>query len=215
VYVSEALGHRVQEFDIFGAYTRLVGSQGSGDGQFNYPDGLAADIGRNLYVSDSGNNRAQKFSEPGNFLTKWGTTGTADGQFRHPEGIAVTPAGRVYVVDNQNFRVDVFQTSVVSVPLPKPSRSRLALYPIVPSPVRLRADIDFDLPVAGRVALGFYDLRGRLLRKAIAHEYMTAGRHRWHWDGREDSGVRLSTGIYILVLQTDSETATRKAVVLE
>jgi len=37
------------------------GSPGSNDGQFNFPQGVVVDSGRNVYVSDSGNNRIQKF----------------------------------------------------------------------------------------------------------------------------------------------------------
>ena len=67
------------------------GSQGSTDGKFNAPHGVAVDSEGSVYVTDRGNNRVQKFTNAGGFLTKWGTAGTGDGQFNGPDGIAVGP----------------------------------------------------------------------------------------------------------------------------
>lgn len=75
------------------------GINGSGDGQFIYPYGVAVDSSGNVYVGDSGNNRIQKFSSSGILLTKWGTFGSGDGQFSEPSAIAVDSSGSVYVAD--------------------------------------------------------------------------------------------------------------------
>src|SRR4030042_1741132 len=60
------------------------GSPGSGDGQFNYPAGVAVDSSGNVYVADLGNHRIQKFDSSGGFITKWGSSGSGDGQFNYP-----------------------------------------------------------------------------------------------------------------------------------
>jgi tripartite motif-containing protein 71 len=39
------------------------GSEGSGDGQFGEPGGIAVDGAGNVYVADTGNNRVQKFKQ--------------------------------------------------------------------------------------------------------------------------------------------------------
>ena len=44
-----------------GTFLTKWGSFGSGDGQFNEPDGVAIDASGNVYVADTGNNRIQKF----------------------------------------------------------------------------------------------------------------------------------------------------------
>jgi tripartite motif-containing protein 71 len=99
---------------------------------------------------------------------------------------------------------------------PKPDvPNRFALYPSVPNPLRDHAVIRFDLPVAAPVRLSIYDARGRVVRQAISAEQMSAGRHDWEWNGRDDAGVRLPPGMYFIGLETPMASQTRKAVVLE
>ena len=39
----------------------ILGSSGTGNGQFMSPSGIAVDSSNNVYVADAGNNRIQKF----------------------------------------------------------------------------------------------------------------------------------------------------------
>ena len=87
------------------------GTQGSGDGQFISPVGVAVDTSGNVYVAAEWNYRIQKFSSDGTFLNKWGTQGTGDGQFSRPLGVAVDSAGNVYVADTTNNRIQKFSST--------------------------------------------------------------------------------------------------------
>ncbi len=87
------------------------GTEGSGDGQFSAPGGVAVDSSGNVYVADILNNRIQKFDSRGNFLLKWGAYGFGDGQFRDPTDVAVDSSGNVYVVDRNNTRIQKFDSS--------------------------------------------------------------------------------------------------------
>jgi len=90
------------------------GSEGSGDGQFNQPQGIAADHKNHkntVYVADTFNNRIQKFSSTGTFITKWGSEGSGDGQFNWPLGVAVDNYGNVYVADSNNNRIQKFNST--------------------------------------------------------------------------------------------------------
>ena len=87
------------------------GSQGSGNGQFAAPEGIAIDSSNNVYVADTQNYRVQKFNYNGNYLTQWGNPGSGNGQFEIPEGIAVDSSNNVYVADTQNYRVQKFDSN--------------------------------------------------------------------------------------------------------
>ena len=87
------------------------GTEGSGNGQFSAPGGVAVDSSGNVYVADIFNNRIQKFDSSGNFLLKWGAYGFGDGQFRDPTDVAVDSSGNVYVVDRNNTRIHKFDSS--------------------------------------------------------------------------------------------------------
>jgi DNA-binding beta-propeller fold protein YncE len=87
------------------------GSQGSGVGQFNLPQGIAVSNTGYVYVSDYNNHRIQKFTSTGTPVKTWGTFGSGTGQFIRPKGIAVDGAGNVYVVDSGNNRIQKFDAN--------------------------------------------------------------------------------------------------------
>jgi secreted PhoX family phosphatase len=58
------------------------GAEGTGNGQFKTPVGLAFDSEGDLWVADSGNNRVQRFTSEGSYLSQVGTSGNENGQFQ-------------------------------------------------------------------------------------------------------------------------------------
>src|SRR3989304_6037290 len=87
------------------------GSYGTGDGQFNFPNGLAIDSAENIYVADTSNHRIQKFNSDGTFITQWGSFGSGDGQFKAPWGVAADTSGNIYVADADNHRIQKFDSN--------------------------------------------------------------------------------------------------------
>ena len=89
-------------------FSSAFGSEGTGNGQFKSPNGVAVDVSGNLWVTDSSNNRVEKFNSKGEYLTQFGSEGTGNGQFKSPKGIAIDSSGNLWVVDSSNNRVQEF-----------------------------------------------------------------------------------------------------------
>src|SRR3989339_1183921 len=86
------------------SYVAKIGSNGSGDDQFNTPRGIATD-GTYLYMADTYNNRiVKRLAEDLSYVAKIGSLGSGNDQFSNPAGIAIDGIN-VYVVDTGNNRI--------------------------------------------------------------------------------------------------------------
>lgn len=94
----------------------VLGSPGSGPGQFRQPMEVSLDQHGNVYVADSGNNRIQKLSPDGKFLAAFGTRGPGPGQFLTPQGVAVDGAGNIYESDLGSGRVQKLSPHGQAIP---------------------------------------------------------------------------------------------------
>jgi len=70
-----------------------------------------------------------------------------------------------------------------------------------PNPFRARAAVSFELPSRQPVRLAIFDPSGRLCRTLIDGG-VEAGRHVSTWDGRDDEGRALASGVYFAVLSS-------------
>jgi len=79
--------------------------------------------------------------------------------------------------------------------------ARFALRAATPNPFNPRTTISFDVPASGGdVRLELYDARGRLVRRLVAG-HREAGRQEAVWNGRDDAGRRLPSGVYFARLR--------------
>ena len=72
--VIQTATHNVVEFDVRGEkpqLIRIIGSQGSGPGQMDGPEGISRDANGDLYVTDEHNLRVNVFDAEGKFLRSW------------------------------------------------------------------------------------------------------------------------------------------------
>lgn len=84
------------------------------------------------------------------------------------------------------------------LPLPLVFRA----YPNHPNPFNPRTTLAFDLPQAApQVSLRLYDLHGRLIT-ALIDGPLPAGRHGVVWNGADDAGRAVASGVYVSVLET-------------
>ncbi len=87
-----------------------------------------------------------------------------------------------------------------------------------PNPFNPSTTIAFDIPETidskRHISLTIYDIRGRRVRMLIDSE-LEPGTHKIHWDGRNDRGQSVASGIYLYTLIAEGKTYTRKMTVLK
>jgi hypothetical protein len=71
----------------------------------------------------------------------------------------------------------------------------------VPNPFQTSVKIYYNLPGDARVRLSAFDVMGRLV-KTVAHGYREPGPHQETWDGTDEDGRKVPSGIYFLRLQS-------------
>jgi DNA-binding beta-propeller fold protein YncE len=86
------------------SHVEIIGSRGTGAGQFNKPRSLICDTNDNLYVVDM-TGRVQKFSPEGKFLLSWQMPQTELGK---PKGMACDREGNIVVLEPHYQRVNHF-----------------------------------------------------------------------------------------------------------
>jgi hypothetical protein len=91
---------------------------------------------------------------------------------------------------------------------------RLAvLYQNYPNPFNPSTSIEFYLPKRERASLRIYDVSGKLVRTIIDGS-LDGGEHRYSWDGSNNEGRRVSSGVYFYMLRSESIELSRKAVLI-
>ena len=92
-----------------------------------------------------------------------------------------------------------------------------ALLSNYPNPFNPETWIPYQLAEAGDVPVTIYDMRGVVIRQlALGHKPMGVYRSRSravHWDGRNQFGEKVATGLYFYTLKAGDFTATRKMLV--
>lgn len=84
-----------------------------------------------------------------------------------------------------------------------------------PNPFNSETSIEFELAESGRFALNIFDLRGEKIAE-LMNGYFAAGQHRLRWDGRNQIGDSLPSGIYFASLQfAGREQSTIKLILLK
>jgi hypothetical protein len=125
LYLTDDLGHRVQQFTADGELLRTIGPSGEpsatgvegfdyrqithGAEPFNLPTNAIVTSDGEIFVADGyGNARIHRFSPDGDLIMSWGEPGVADGQFCVPHGLGVDEQGILYVADRENSRIQLF-----------------------------------------------------------------------------------------------------------
>jgi len=87
-----------------------------------------------------------------------------------------------------------------------------------PNPFNPSTTISFEIPeredATQNVVLTIYDVRGRQVRMLIDQD-LEPGRHTIAWNGRDDRGAKVASGIYLYTLLAGDRRFTRKMSILK
>ncbi len=101
----------------------------------------------------------------------------------------------------------------IDPPPPGPENLRDEIFATTPNPFAGTTRVAFSRSAPGRVEARVFDVRGALVRTLAAGE-MGAGLHVQPWDGCDDSGSRLSPGVYLLRVRIPALRSVQKLVIL-
>ncbi len=82
-----------------------------------------------------------------------------------------------------------------------------------PNPFNGRTTITYELPKPEGVELTLYDLLGQPVRRLVS-EYQGAGSYRIAWDGADDEGNQVASGVYLYRLKAGSRQRARRLVLV-
>ncbi|MDP8268079.1 MAG: carboxypeptidase regulatory-like domain-containing protein [Candidatus Tenebribacter davisii] len=84
----------------------------------------------------------------------------------------------------------------------------------IPNPFNPTTAISFSLDKAGFVNIDIYNVKGEKVR-TLVNENLEASTHNVIWDGEDDQGKTISSGIYFYKMRTGSFTATKKMILMK
>ncbi len=82
-----------------------------------------------------------------------------------------------------------------------------------PNPFNPSTNIRFRISEFGFVSLKIYDLSGKLIR-GLVNENLTPGSYEMQWDGRNNAGIEMPSGVYFYRLQSGTRSSTRRMLLI-
>ncbi len=79
----------------------------------------------------------------------------------------------------------------------------VVLYPNYPNPFNSSTKIEFEIPTKMNLQLTIYDLLGKEI-KQLFRGFKNPGRHSFIWDGRDNLGNQVASGVYYYKLEFDN-----------
>jgi len=86
-------------------------------------------------------------------------------------------------------------------------------FQIYPNPFRKFSVMSYQLPVEGYVQIKVYNTSGQVVRRLVKG-YQSVGKHRVLWDGRDEHGRGLPSGVYFCELKERDKKVVKKLVLI-
>lgn len=114
--------------------------------------------------------------------------------------------------------IEIYPVNQTSISAPVEAQSQPETWHLAqnyPNPFNMRTQISYRLPDPGQTRITIYNTRGQIVRH-LFQAPQTAGNHSIFWDGRDDSGKFIGTGVYFYNIKIAGKfNQTRKLVLLK
>ncbi len=121
-------------------------------------------------------------------------------------------AGAVTNGSLYHTRVDV--SPIVTIDDRERTPRKIFLHQNYPNPFNASTTIEYSLPSVMEVSLEVYNILGQKVR-TLKRGHAPEGEHQVVWDGRNDTGHAVGSGVYLVRLHTPSGTRFRKVMMLK
>ncbi|MBD3178317.1 MAG: hypothetical protein GF417_01215 [Candidatus Latescibacteria bacterium] len=130
------------------------------------------------------------------------------------QALGIGISGGVCMLADESLGLYVFDIPVVTGDDSPEVTARTMLFQNVPNPFNPSTEIRFEIPRRMKVRLSIYSVTGEMIR-VLLDEVVDGGRNRAVWDGTNNKGQRVSSGIYFYRLETPELFRARKMVLLK
>ena len=160
-----------------------------------------------------------------NQLIEWaGTTSTPTDYSFYDEHPALSGITYWYWLETVNYSGETDLHGSVSLTVPAAGEHQgtpvipetFGLFKNYPNPFNPNTDISFALPEATRGELVIYNMKGQKIKTLFADEIEKEKLYNFTWDGTDENGLAVTSGIYFYQLTTtDSYSEMQKMVILK
>ena len=117
---------------------------------------------------------------------------------------------------NYNLCIKAVVASQNSTSSPQNETSQIAncLGNNYPNPFNPETTISYQLPENSEVELAVYNLKGQKVKQLVSDQ-LSAGQYSVVWNGKDDNGKSVSSGIYFYKMKTDNFEKTKKMILMK
>jgi hypothetical protein len=119
----------------------------------------------------------------------------------------------MYRISAQSADTVMLESSAILVQTSQPAEA--ILLQNIPNPFNNVTKIRFGLTTPGLVSMMIFDIQGRHVRNLLDQAPFGSGYHLFEWDGLDERGRSLSSGVYVVVMGVAGITKTRKIMLLQ
>ena len=184
-----------------------------------FPKGLAIDHENNIYIGGNG-------GETGGFISKYDKNGIKSWEFKPaqwrdwpnyiPNDIASDNHNDIYFIgDSTNYviygKIGIIPTSVDENKGIFPQS--YVLKQNYPNPFNPVTTIEYQLPKDSYVTLRVFNIRGELVKTCI-EEKQSSGGYKTQWNGIDENGNSVASGLYLYQLKADDFSQLNKMILV-